>query len=364
MIGALRQLRDPLLLFVRPVTFAMLSVVLGLPRTRGRSASTSAGRSGSLRARSWTGSRSIPSRPATRSSSGTRPSTRRSSSSLVTPLALLPVAAASWLWFCLLAVACVRVHADRRSPGLALPRARRHDACGRPRAVLRQPHVLLLVSRRARVALSRSGGDRGLAVGAAIAAKLFVVAPRRLAAPDAPVPRCGVGVGLGRSSLVLGAWARDRVRGPARLPEAPPRRTGRLRRAQRLASRPWPVHSERRYGSPSRSRPSTGIACIGGCRLARPRGDGDRRAFAVARRSVHPRVADRLAELLRRCCSSRSRSHGRASRLPGSSGTWPGLPGPSRRSPWPRTSAAGRPTCPSRPGSGVTSIDPSGSPRR
>ena len=49
----LRALRDPLLLFAVPVAFALLLALVGYG-TRGPSASTSAGRSGSRRGRSST----------------------------------------------------------------------------------------------------------------------------------------------------------------------------------------------------------------------------------------------------------------------------------------------------------------------
>ena len=91
------------------------------------------------------------------------------------PLALLPVGVASWLWFCVL-VACVFAPMwilgvrDWRCLVLAA------DVTGRrARALLRKPHdVLLLLP----LALAWRYRDRrwiaGIAVGAAVAAKLFV----------------------------------------------------------------------------------------------------------------------------------------------------------------------------------------------
>ena len=77
---------------------------------------------------------------------------------------------------------------------------------------------------RARSRASRLARNRG---------EVVRVAPRRLAAPDPAFPGCGVGVGVGGRAGDRRVGA-DRVRGAPRLSRAPERRTGRLRRAQHL----------------------------------------------------------------------------------------------------------------------------------
>ena len=157
--------------------------------------------------------------------------------------------------------------------------------------------VLLRPARRARVALPRScAGSPGSRSGAAVAAKLFVwplvvwlLLTRRFRAAA-----WAIGSAVVLVSRRLGA---DRVRGLPRLSEAAARRAGRVcgaeplaldrrRRARRLG-RPSPSRSPRSPASPASASRRWLVA----------RTDGDRRAFAVRRRRVHARVADRLAEL-------------------------------------------------------------------
>ena len=109
-IGALRRLRDPLLLVRRSRHVrASSSIVARLPATRGRSASTSAARSGSLPARCWT-ARPIYPEP-TRDSDGRRQPGRLPAGRHPRVRAARAPARhgrAAWLWFCVLGAACSR----------------------------------------------------------------------------------------------------------------------------------------------------------------------------------------------------------------------------------------------------------------
>ena len=133
---------------------------------------------------------------------------------------------------------------------------------------------------RARVALSRAawiagsarGGGRGEAVR---------LAARRLAPPDAALPRGGVGGRLGASSS-SSAPGRLSASRAARLPGAPPRGAGRVCGAEHLALDRRGSTRRIRATSPSPSRWIAGLVL----HRRRARGsrapDGDRRAFAVA----------------------------------------------------------------------------------
>src|SRR5215211_3183266 len=172
-IGALRQLRDPLLLFAVPVTFAVLNIVLGY---------LNAWPIGfDFRGTLWEPARALldgmPIYP-----EPTRENVVLGNPSVYPPvfiigsipLALLPVAVASWLWFCLLGVcvfAAMWILGVRdwrcRILALASPVVVHGLFYGNLTIVL----VLL-------VALAWTYRDRallaGLALGTAIAAKLFV----------------------------------------------------------------------------------------------------------------------------------------------------------------------------------------------
>ena len=175
------------------------------------------------------------------------------------------------------ACVCTRPCGSSRVRDWRCPRPRAHDTCGRLHGLyygnVTDRHAR---SPRARVALSRSGGDRGRVGRGCSRSEVVRVAPCRLAAADArgSALRRGL-VGSGRSPVarVVGA---DRVRGVPRLPRAPPRRAGRY--AERASpSRPSPVQSGVRSAPPSRS-PRRARLHRGG-RVARPRENGDRRAL-------------------------------------------------------------------------------------
>ena len=352
--AALRRLRDPLLLFVVPVAFALLehrarvrrlvADRLRLPRNAlgacPRAPRRRADLSGADARRD--GHREPGGLPAARSSS------------LSVPLALLPVdGRVVALVLPARRRACFARAVDPRRPRLALPRPRASrrrswsTACssGTSRSLLVLPLALAWRYRdSARVA--------GLAVGVAVAAKLFVwplvvwlLLTRRFRAAAWAVGSAAV--------LVLGAWALIGFEGFADYPAL-------LRAVQ-------DVYAVR---SISLSTVAGGARCVGlrrgrrrrGSRASRasrsPRGssrraDGDRRAFAlvvaaciVASPIVWPNYAALLFVPI-------AITWPRLSRRPGSSGTSSGSSARSRRSRTCRRSAAGRRTCPSRPGRGA-----------
>ena len=87
----------------------------------------------------------------------------------------------------------IRLDADRRRARLALPRSCGHVAGRRARPLLREPHRAAPRAARARVALPRPGGGRGHRGRRGGRREAVRLAARRLAAPDAPLPRRRMG---------------------------------------------------------------------------------------------------------------------------------------------------------------------------
>ena len=225
--------------------------------------------------------------------------------------------------------------------------------------VLREPHD----PPRPPVALAWRYRDKarvaGLALGVAVAAKLFVwplvvwlLLTRRFRAAA-----WAVGVGGRPRPRRLGA---DRLRGARRLSGAAPRGAGRLRDPERLAlDRRRCARRLRRRGRrgrrasrasllPRRSRPGSSRAT-----------DGDRRAFAVVVAAcivASPIVWPNYAALLFVPIAITWPRLAPAWFFGYASGSW----GRSRRGRPRRTSAAGRQTCPSRRGVGATRTPSSG----
>ena len=127
---------------------------------------------------------------------------------LSVPLALLPSAAASWLWFCLLGACVLFGTTDPRGPRLALLPDRRHVPGRDPRDVLREPHhrdavLLIAIAWRYRErGAHRRHGSRRRGCGEAVR-----LARGRVAAAHATLPCGRVGGRLGRGVLVFGSWA-------------------------------------------------------------------------------------------------------------------------------------------------------------
>jgi hypothetical protein len=204
-IGALRRLRDPLLLFVAPITFAVLSITLGYLHSWPIGFD--------FRGTLWEPARalldggSIYPEPTAASVVIGNPSVYPPVFILVSvPLALLPATAAAWIWFCLLGVGLfgalwlVGVR-DWRCYVLALtsPVVVHGMTYGNLTLLLVVP--LAVAWRYRETALVA-----GLAVGAAVAAKLFVwplviwlLLTRRFAAALWAV--------ASSAFLVFGAWA-------------------------------------------------------------------------------------------------------------------------------------------------------------
>jgi glycosyl transferase family 87 len=203
--GALRQLRDPLLLAVVPITFALLSIFLGYLNSWPIGFD--------FRGTLWEPARALldggavypePTREAVVIGNPTVYPPLFILASI--PLALLPVGFASWLWFCLLGVgvlASLRILGvtDWRCYVLAVtsPAVVHGLFYGNLTVLLVLPLALAWRYRdRARVA--------GLAVGVAVAAKLFVwplvvwlLLTRRF--------RAAAWAAGSAAALVLGAWA-------------------------------------------------------------------------------------------------------------------------------------------------------------
>ena len=296
LIGALRQLRDPLLLVAFPITFAapehrprlpeLVADRLRLPRDALGACPRAPRRRADL-------SRS---RRATTSSSATPRSTRPSSSSRRCRSRCSPSARVVAL---VLPARRLRVRVRCGSSACATGAATSSRS--------RSPVVvhglfygnLTIAPRpagRDRVALPRACRDRGLALGAAVAAKLFVwplvvwlLLTRRFRAAAWAAGSAVV--------LVLGAWALIGFEGLRDYPTL-------LRAVQDVyAVRSLSVSTV--AGAPRRARRRrrrdrrrvAGIALHRVAAWLARRTDGDRRAFALRRRRVHRRVADRLAEL-------------------------------------------------------------------
>lgn len=205
LIGALRQVRDPLLLLVVPVTIAILAIVLGyLPQWP---------IGFDFRGTLWEPARAFLNGTviypeATREAVLTgNPAVYPPVFILVSvPFALLPVAAAAWVWFCVLAASVVAALwllgvRDWRCHVLAI---------ASPVVVHGLFYGNLTIALVILVALAWRFRDAalvaGLAVGAAIAAKLFawpliawLLLTRRFRAAAWAAASCVV--------LVVGAWA-------------------------------------------------------------------------------------------------------------------------------------------------------------
>jgi hypothetical protein len=278
LIGALRQLRDPLLLLAFPVTFAFLSVVFGYLNSWPIGFD--------FRGTLWEPARAV------LDGAAIYPEPTRDNIVLgnpavypplfiiaSVPLALLPVAAASWIWFCVLG-ACVFFAMwilgvrDWRCHVLAITS---------PVTIHGLFYGNLTVAMVLLVALAWRYRDRapiaGLALGAAVAAKLFVwplvvwlLLTRRFAAA---AWAAGSGV-----VLVLGAWALIGFEGFREYPKL-------LRVVQDVyAERSISVSTVAGALGASVSvavavAALVAVACVGIAAWLVRREDGDRRAFAV-----------------------------------------------------------------------------------
>ena len=278
LIGALRRLRDPLLLLAFPITFAFLSVVFGYLNSWPIGFD--------FRGTLWEPARALldggaiyppPTHDAiVLGNPAVYPPVFIIAS---VPLAILPVATASWLWFSLLGF-CVLVAMwilgvrDWRCHVLALtsPVTIHGLFYGNLTIVM---VLLVAVAWRYR----EHARYAGLALGAAVAAKLFVwplvvwlLLTRRFRAAAWAVGSAVV--------LVLGAWALIGFDGFADYPKL-------LRAVQ-------DVYAERSISVPTVAgalgapvsvavaiAALVGVACIGGAAWLAVREDGDRRAFAL-----------------------------------------------------------------------------------
>lgn len=276
--GALRRLRDPLLLFVAPVAFAVLSIVFGYmhPFSIGFD----------FRGTLWEPARALldggavypePTREALLSGNPTvYPPTFIVA---VVPLALLPVALAVWLWFallgaCVLAALWILGVRDWRCHVLCLTSPVTVYGLAYGNLTIVMVLLLALVWRfadRARIA--------GLVLGIAVTAKLFVwplvvwlVLTRRFLAAVWAIGTAVV--------LVFGAWAVIGFEG--------------LRSYPALLDVVQDVYAIRSYsvstvaaalGAPVSWAVAVavlaGIVCITAAGWIVRRADGDRRAFAV-----------------------------------------------------------------------------------
>ena len=235
------------------------------------------------------------------------------------PLALLPAATASWLWFFVLAAGVLASMwilgvRDWRCLVLAVtsPVVVHGLFYGNLTVLLVLPLALAWRYRdRARVAgLRRRRRGRGEAVR---------LAARRLASPHAALPGGGVGGGVGCRARARGVGA-DRVRGLPRLSEAAAGGAGRVRGAQRLA-----VDRRRRARRPGLGRRRGVARSPASSASASPPGSSGgptatgARSPSSWRHACSPRRS--RGRTTPRSSSSRSRSRGRAWRRRGSSGT-------------------------------------------
>jgi glycosyl transferase family 87 len=278
-IGALRRLRDPLLLVVAPITFAALSIVLGYLNSWPIGFD--------FRGTLW--------EPAHALLDGTSIYPEPTRDNVVlgnptvyppvfillsVPLALIPVTAASWLWFCVLggcvfAALWILGVRDWRCYVIALtsPVVIHGLFYGNLTIVM---VLLVAVAWRFR----DRAGVAGLALGAAVAAKLFVwpvvvwlVLTRRYRAAAWAVVAAVV--------LVFGAWALigfDGLRDYPRL-----LRVVQDVYAQRSLSLSTVAGALGASVSVSVAIAAlAGVALLGGAAVVARRSDGDRRAFALA----------------------------------------------------------------------------------
>ena len=292
LLRVLRQFRDPILFGAVPVTFGLL-LAFAAYGPSWPTGSTSAARSGSRPERCSTGTRSTRRRPTPRSSWATRRCIRRSSSSPRCRSRSCPSASPPG------SGSCSSPRASRRRCGSSAsgtggatswPSPRRWSSTGSSSGTSRCCSSLPLAlawryRERARVA--------GLAVGVAVAAKLFVaplvvwlLLTRRFRAAAWAVGRPPSSCSApGHSSDSTGCAT---IRTLARC-------RGRLRGAQHL-------RLDRRRGARRGSTPAARAAVVAGSAFGRrslARAATRRRPTGVRRRRrrLHRRVADRLAEL-------------------------------------------------------------------
>jgi hypothetical protein len=278
-IGALRRLRDPLLVVVVPITFAVLSIVLGYLNSWPIGFD--------FRGTLWEPARAlldgIPIYP-----EPTRDNIVLGNPAvyppvfilLSVPLALIPVTAASWLWFCVLggcvfAALWILGVRDWRCYVIALTS---------PVVIHGLFYGNLTIVMVLLVALAWRFRDRagvaGLALGAAVAAKLFVwpvvvwlVLTRRYRAAAWSVVAAAV--------LVVGAWALIGFDGLRDYPKL--LRVVQDVYAQRSLSLSTVAGALGASVSVSVAIAAlAGVAMLGGAAVLARRTDGDRRAFALA----------------------------------------------------------------------------------
>jgi hypothetical protein len=275
---ALRQLRDPLLLFVVPVAFALLSIVVGYANSWPIGFD--------FRGTLWEPARAlldgapIYPEPTLDNVVLGNPAVYPPVFILASiPLALLPVGVAGWLWFCLLGAGVfasmwILGVRDWRCHVLALtsPVVIHGLYFGNLTVLLLLPIAIAWRYRdRARLA--------GLAVGAAVAAKLFVwpllvwlLLTRRFRAAAWAAGSAVV--------LVVGAWALVGLEGLADYPEL-------LRVVQEVyAVRSISLSTVAgalgaSVGVAVAVAAVAGVACLGAAAWISRRGDGDRRAFVL-----------------------------------------------------------------------------------
>ena len=278
-IGALRRLRDPLLLVVVPITFAVLSIVLGYLNSWPIGFD--------FRGTLWEPARALldgmPIYP-----EPTRDNVVLGNPTvyppvfilLSVPLALIPVTAASWLWFCVLggcvfAALWILGVRDWRCYVIALTS---------PVVIHGLFYGNLTIVMVLLVAIAWRFRDRaavaGLALGAAVAAKLFVwpivvwllLTKRYRAAAWAVVSAV---------TLVFGAWALIGFDGLGEYPKL--LRVVQDVYAQRSLSLSTVAGALGASVSASVAVAAlAGVAMLGGAAVVARRTDGDRRAFALA----------------------------------------------------------------------------------
>ena len=212
----LRQLRDPLLLFVVPITFAVLLAFVGY------SASWPIGFD--FRGTLWEPARAlldgVPIYP-----EPTREAVVVGNPAVYPPVfvlaavrwrscrSVLPRGAGSSSFA---AVSSLRI--GPRCPRLALSRARGHLAGGRAPSFLRKPDAGIGAAGCGRLALPGSRPRRRHRRGGRGGGEAVRLAARRLAAPDATLPGRGLGRGVGCGADARGVGA-DRLRGVPGLSE-------------------------------------------------------------------------------------------------------------------------------------------------
>ena len=328
-IGALRRSRDPLLLGVFPVIFAVLTIVLGWLPAWGIGFDFV----GTLwePARALLDGNPIYPEPVRAAILVGNPSVYPPVAMVAaTPLALLPQVAAAWLWFAVLSASVLAALwilgvRDWRCFVVAVT-----SPVVVQGTVFGNLTVLLVLAIAVAWRYRERTAAVGLVVGAGVAAK-FVLWPLVVwLRPDEAVSRRGPGRRL-RVRLRLRRLGAGRLRGAGRLPGAPSAAAGRVRDAERVAR--------------NRRRRNRGVASRCGRRVLdrRDRAPGWRSvARATPRRRparvqsrrhrVHRRLDRSSGRTTSRSCSCLSRSYGRGSARYGSTATRSGSSASSRRS--------------------------------